>query len=413
MIFRKEAIDAQRNRLTGKIIIQQRLTGYPLHLLIFVGFIAVIIYLSQCSYSRKETVKGYLLPSKGVIKVVSGRKGVLVNLLVQDGISVEGNQPIAKVRDSQGMTEGVDVSIALRGELHNQLEMLNAELSIQEAIFDKEESRIDIQLIQQNRSLKAIEKAKSTSLQRLDLKEQQYHKNRELHQKGYLTSTELAVVQEEYLEALESYDRLEKELASTLVEIGALTSAKALLPEQRFLKKATIQRIISQLQTQLIGLNNEYEFVITAPESGMVTAVQPSIGSYLTTDTLILSIIPHGSPLEMELLLPTRSAGFVQLGDEVRIRFDAFPYQKFGLIKAHVINIDQALVLPSDKVFPIKTSEAMYRVRARLETQSITAYGQQFPLKAGMLAEADIIQEKRSLLEWLLDPIYAIKGKLG
>nr|PMK09697.1 hypothetical protein BCU10_20045 [Vibrio splendidus] len=223
----------------------------------------------------------------------------------------------------------------------------------------------------------------------------------------------MAAVHEEYLEALESSDRLEKELASVLVEIDALQSARVLLPEQRFLKKTTIERGISQLETRRIELDNEYEFVITAPESGMVTAIQPSVGSYLTTDTIILNIIPQNSPLEMELLLPTRSAGFVQLGDEVRIRFDAFPYQKFGLVKGQVTNIDQALVLPSDKVFPIKTTEAMYRVRAKLATQAITAYGKQFPLKVGMIAEADIIQEKRSLLEWLLDPIYAIKGKLG
>ncbi|ENV2990719.1 TPA: HlyD family efflux transporter periplasmic adaptor subunit [Vibrio vulnificus] len=413
MIFRKEAIEAKKNRLTGKIIIHQRLTSYPIYLFIFVLFLAVIIYLSQCSYSRKETVKGYLLPSKGVIKVVSGRKGILVRLLVQEGRRVERDQPLAKIRDSQGMTGGVDVSIALKNELQQQRQVLQSELGVQMVIFDKEERRIDTQLAQKNRSLKAIEKAKATSLLRLELKEQQYEKNKSLKNRGYLSSAELTVVHEEYLERLESYERLEKELASLLVEINALKSARALLPEQRFLKKTTIQRDISQLETQLIELENNYEFVITAPESGMVTAIQPSVGSYLTIDTIILSIIPQNSPLEMELLLPTRSAGFVQLGDEVRIRFDAFPYQKFGLVKGQVANIDQALVLPSDKVFPIKTTEAMYRVRAKLETQAIGAYGKQFPLKVGMIAEADIIQEKRSLLEWLLDPIYAIKGKLG
>ena len=101
MIFRKEVMEANKNRLTGKIIIHQRLSSYPLHLFIFITFLTVIIYLSQCSYSRKETVKGYLLPSKGVIKVVSGRKGVLVRLLVQEGSNVERNQPVAKLRRSE------------------------------------------------------------------------------------------------------------------------------------------------------------------------------------------------------------------------------------------------------------------------------------------------------------------------
>jgi membrane fusion protein len=54
----------------------------------------------------------------------------------------------------------------------------------------------------------------------------------------------------------------------------------------------------------------------------------------------------------------------------------------------------------------------MYRVRASLSKQSISAYGKSFPLKVGMLADADIILEKRSLFEWLLDPLYAVKGTM-
>ena len=133
----------------------------------------------------------------------------------------------------------------------------------------------------------------------------------------------------------------------------------------------------------------------------------------MTANTPILSIIPENSPLEIELLLPTRSAGFVKLGDEVKIRFDAFPYQKFGVASGKIVNIDQAVILPTDTILPIEVKEAVYRVRASIQYQSISAYGDTFPLKVGMTADADIILEKRSLLEWLLDPIYAVKGKIG
>lgn len=413
MQFRSEVISAQKNRLTGKIIISQKLSSYLLYISIFIIFLLLIIYLTQCSFSRKETVRGYLLPSKGVIKVVSSRKGVLEEVLVHDGSLVEKDKPLARIRDSQGVTGGIEVSTALKQELEKQIKEFSEESNIQDVLFQKEEQRINTQLSQLNQRLKAIEKAKVTSMLRLKLKEQQYAKNKNLHEKGFLSSTELASVYEEYLDAQESIDHLEKELASARADINNLNSSRIILPEQHNLKKITFERGISQLQTQLIELNNNYEFVITAPETGTVTAIQPSEGSHLSTNTQILSIIPKNSPLEMELLLPTRSAGFVQFGDEVRIRFDAFPYQKFGLVKGKVINIDKALILPSDKVFPIKISEAMYRVRVTISTQEIQAYGKKFPLKVGMLAEADIIQEKRSLLEWLLDPIYAIKGKLG
>ncbi|MCW8348186.1 HlyD family efflux transporter periplasmic adaptor subunit [Vibrio splendidus] len=97
--------------------------------------------------------------------------------------------------------------------------------------------------------------------------------------------------------------------------------------------------------------------------------MQAKVGSQVSPSTPILSIIPTNSPLELELLLPTRSAGFFQQGDTVNIRFDAFPYQKFGLMTDAITSIDKALILPSDKALPIQTEQAMYRVTASLPEQ--------------------------------------------
>nr|AKN35990.1 Membrane-fusion protein [Vibrio tasmaniensis] len=141
MIFRKEVIDAHRHRLTGKIIINQDISRCFLSSILFVIFLLVVIYLSQCGYSRKETVKGYLSPSKGVVKVVSGRKGVLIKLLVKNGSYIEKGQPIAKIQDSQGITKGVEVSLAFKRELKKQLKALEQELITQNSIFKKEKTK--------------------------------------------------------------------------------------------------------------------------------------------------------------------------------------------------------------------------------------------------------------------------------
>ncbi|CAK1900836.1 Toxin secretion, membrane fusion protein [Vibrio crassostreae] len=205
-------------------------------------------------------------------------------------------------------------------------------------------------------------------------------------------------------------------MSSLQVEIAQIQTQQQLLPEQHNLKLLEIQQQISLLQAQKVELNSEYEFTQKAPKQGTVTvtvtAIQAKVGSQVSPSTPILSIIPTNSPLELELLLPTRSAGFVQQGNTVNIRFDAFPYQKFGLMTGALTSIDKALILPSDKALPIQTEQAMYRVTASLPNQFMNAYGEEFPLKTGMLAEADIILETRTLLEWLLDPIYAIQGKL-
>ena len=261
--------------------------------------------------------------------------------------------------------------------------------------------------------MSSLQKAAITNRKRLAIKEDQYLKNRELFEKNYISNSQLALVQEEYLEVMENNDRFEREIATIQLELSSLESEMESLPEKKLNKRALLERQISELKTRQFELDNQYEFVKVAPESGVVTTIQPSLGGHINNLSPILSIIPRNSPLEIELLLPTRSSGFVQIGNSIKIRFDAFPYQKFGLVSGSIINIDKALILPTDKVLPIKLEEAMYRVRATLAQQSITAYGKTFPLKVGMIADVDIILEKRTLLEWLLDPIFALKGELG
>lgn len=56
--------------------------------------------------------------------------------------------------------------------------------------------------------------------------------------------------------------------------------------------------------------------------------------------------------------------------------------------------------------------EPLYRVRVRLERQSITTYGQAQPLKAGMALDASVLLERRKLYEWVLEPLYSISGKV-
>lgn len=107
-------------------------------------------------------------------------------------------------------------------------------------------------------------------------------------------------------------------------------------------------------------------------------------------------------------LLSTRSAGFVQLGNNTRLRFDAFPYQRFGFIKSEITRIDQALIAPNEIQLPISLQEPVYRLRAKLNQQQMKAFGKAFDLKSGMLFEADIMLEKRTLMQCLLEPIHSL-----
>ena len=103
----------------------------------------------------------------------------------------------------------------------------------------------------------------------------------------------------------------------------------------------------------------------------------------------------------------------MQLGNITRLRFDAFPYQRFGFIESEIVRIDQTLMTQNEIQLPILLQEPFYRLRAKLSQQKMQAFGKAFDLKSGMLFEADIMLEKRTLIEWLLEPLYSLKGRLN
>jgi membrane fusion protein len=137
------------------------------------------------------------------------------------------------------------------------------------------------------------------------------------------------------------------------------------------------------------------------------------VGKIAEPNQLQLEIVPSGSALEAELFVPSRAIGFVRIGQHVGIRYAAFPYQNFGRYAGTIAEISQNILTKADTPSgPIELKEPAYRVTAKLDRQDVDAYGKKMPLQAGMLLQADIILDRRSLMKWILDPLLSIRGQL-
>jgi membrane fusion protein len=140
--------------------------------------------------------------------------------------------------------------------------------------------------------------------------------------------------------------------------------------------------------------------------AGIVAHQMIEPGQAVQGGQALLSILPQGSHLQAMLLVPSRAIGFIAPGDRVQLRYQAFPYQKFGHHVGRVLQVSRSAIEPKDG------GEPRYLVLVELEQQAITAYGKLEPLRPGMLVDADILGEKRKLYEWVLEPLYSVQGKL-
>jgi membrane fusion protein len=104
----------------------------------------------------------------------------------------------------------------------------------------------------------------------------------------------------------------------------------------------------------------------------------------------------------------------------VWLRFAAFPYQKFGMGEGRIVSASRTPILPQDLpagqsqalLGATQSHEPLYRVDVALTAQNIVAYGRAQPLKAGMALEADVLQDRRAIWEWVMEPLLAASAKL-
>ena len=160
--------------------------------------------------------------------------------------------------------------------------------------------------------------------------------------------------------------------------------------------------------------------VVTAPYAAVVTGIAAHPGQLVGAGGLLATLIPEGRRLEAQLFASTRQVGFVETGQRVHLRYAAYPYQKFGMGTGVVETIEQSPYapqeLPSQVVATLggdapSGSEPVYRIVVRLDAQTIDAYGRPQALKPGMIFVADVIQDRRRLYEWLLEPVYGLSGR--
>tara|TARA_Y100000310_G_scaffold109676_1_gene108108 strand:- start:1026 stop:2270 length:1245 start_codon:yes stop_codon:yes gene_type:complete len=412
-LFRKEAIAQQSERLTGVITLAQPLSIKLTVVTLSSVAAAVIVFLFTAEYSRKETVRGFLMPSKGVIQSFANQGGTIEKLHVKEGDSVIKGQALASIVVQQNDSQGLDLSSQLVEQLTEKIKLLNHEVMQTKVLQKQEILNLEAQQTLLNEEKLALQSQLTLADEKLDLVQSQQANFNQLNKSGFLSNIEREQQQQALLDVKQEKKNLARILMQQNNQLSQLRFNLANVPQQYALRISNLKREISDTQNQLSQLKSNYSYTITASNNGVVTGIQVVEGEVLSQAKLLLHIIPEGSELVAELLLPTRSAGFIEIGNETRLRFDAFPYQRFGFINSTISRIDKALITPNEVRLPVTLQEPVYRLRATLNQQQMSAYGKAFELKSGMLFEADIMLEQRTLIEWLLEPLYSLKGRVS
>ena len=410
-LFRHEVVDFQEiERQFGRAILLQ-----PISLKVITWLLVSVVALSLFllvvgQYSRKATVSGYLIPSVGTAKIFALQRGTITKVDVTEGQEVQEQQPLLRIDTTQISATGEDVNAAILRTLLGQRDELNSQIAGETQRQASERQRLTLLIQGAKDEITQLEGKIPLQQERIKIIESLVASVAKLEAKGIVTTVEFKRRQSEALDLKQNLNSLRQQLAARQNQLTDTQYTLNQLPIVIAEKIQLLRNELSSVEQRISEINGRRAFVIRAPITGRVSALQASSGKIAEPNQLQLEIIP-ASTLKAELLVPSRSIGFVRVGQPVGIRYDAFPYQNFGRYKGTITEISHNILTRSDVSSGFITlEEPVYRVTAALDRQDVSAYGKSMPLQAGMLLKGDVILDKRSLMQWVLDPLLSIKG---
>lgn len=380
----------------------------PAHWLVATTAILVIAAITALlihgSYAASEQVRGYLEPDAGSVRIFAPRQGTVAELLVGNGDVVAEGTPLLLISAERRMT-GASADARVIAALQAELAVVLQQLERRHTRHQGQRARQDARLRNADQELALLQSQLELQAASVTLGAQQLERMTSLAAQGHVPASDL---EKQRIAQLQQQLARSSLLSKITGQQGALESqrserAELLLSQQDEL--ADLQTRQHQLTRALTDAEAMAAFTLKAPSAGVVSGLHVRRGDRVTAMVPALTIIPASVRFRAVLLVPSRARGLLAPGDNVRVRVDAFPYQKFGVLRGRIDAVSQSPLLPGEGQFPVPVIEASYRVDVTLAEQSIRAGDDELAFAAGMSVVAEIMRERRHLYEWLLAPL--------
>ena len=419
-LFRPEALEGQRQAWLGNIRLIRPVSLTVLTAAAVLTVTAVALFLVLGEYTRRMTVSGVLAPDRGVIRLMPPQQGTVVESHVAEGQAVRRGD-LLFVLDIGQASELGDTQSAVADSLTARERSLKASARQQQVLLDTQRSGIAGQRRDLQRELQQIDAEAELQAQRLALAQQALERAESLRAENFYSPAQVQTRREELLAVQAAHQSLARQRLAKQRELAALEAQERELPLQSQARQGEIERDLAEVAQASAENASRRRAVVRAPEAGMIGAVTAQVGQRALPSMALASLIPGDARLQAQLYAPSSAVGFIRPEQAVRLRYQAFPYQKFGHHGGHVVQVSRTPLQPSELAGLSLTlpgagntapSEPLYRITVALDAQAVQAYGQPQALVPGMQLDADVLLDRRRLIEWIFEPLIGVAGRV-
>ena len=411
-LFRQEAIENKTSRFTTSttMVSPPGISAYA----IFLSFslVSVGLFVLFGKYAPKDTVRGYVTTATGNVEVYSQSDGTILALSVAEGQSVVEGQELMTVSTARAAGQSAAARKEVVSALRSELADLKIQSRSEQESFDLQEDATRQEIASLRDRLETLTRQRGVLDEGLKLSERELGRLTALGATQFVTKAEMDRARAARLEFNFRMYELELSIESARSEIRRNAKLLAEIPARRGARAAEMRAKAHQLSVSITESTGFDTQQISAPSTGLVSGLLVREGQTISMDNPLLNIVPEHADFMLELLIPSRTIGFVRPGARVEIRYDAYPYQKYGTFEGVIDSISHTTVLPNDKRFRVRISEPVYLASASIERQFVLVDGERQSLQSGMTLTADILRDERRILEWIFEPLVGAATRL-
>ena len=410
-LFRPEVIEHRARRLHGEVVLGQSFSTRAVVLALTAVMIALGLWLALGSFARTETARGALVTVVPSAKVVASVPGVITTLAVAEGAKVEKGDRLAIVTLDRRAEDG-------GGFAGQGLDALRARMTLTRSQVRLEGARLVGERVRVSAALAAAEMEARQLAGQFALQQELVASNKKLFEqieqvveRGFMSRLEYERRRQTFLSSQQALGQLEQQRGAALARADQARAELNVLTSQSATQVGELESGRLALEQQAAQLRGEQAYALVASVDGRVTALQTAQGRSVAAGATLMTIVPEGSSLRAEVYAPSRAIGLVRTGQETRLLFDAFPYQRFGSFGGRIAAVSRIAIDPRENETRVESEEPVYRVTVDLDRQSVNAYGSNIALQPGMTLTANIVLERQSFFAWLLTPLRAVLNR--
>ncbi|HEY9663070.1 MAG TPA: HlyD family efflux transporter periplasmic adaptor subunit [Allocoleopsis sp.] len=394
-------------------------------------FAAIVLPWAMLSkVDQVGTARGQLEPKGKTFKLDAPVTGEVSEIKVKEGQTLKAGQVLVELESNLTAAEIQQAQAKLEGQLNrlSQLEFMRtqlqgvttqiqrqqgtAEAASQQAAIDETQQKIE-----HGRELRDL------AQKRLDRELQEVERYQKLVDEGIIAEVQLVQVHQAVDDAREALTQADSELRQAESQLAAQQNDSESKTRDHELTLLETSRQTKELESQIADLNSEINQTKKQIEALTFQLQQRQIRSPITGTLFelpidrpgavvqvgqeIAQIAPEHVPLVLRANMSSQESGFLAVGMPVKIKFDAYPFQDYGIVEGHV-----TWVSPDSKL--TKTAEGAtvptYELEITLNQPYIQTANKQIALTPGQTATAEVIVRQRRIIDFLLDPFKKLQA---